>query len=115
METIRNDVPTETIHTLKVYGVRFYNLVSSFFTATTILWCLNVFAGAIEKVYSLGYRFGILYRSRLRQYIIRLIAGIILLSILLYEIGEKIYLNRREILSTLNQYRNAVGYYFTYS
>ena len=105
----------EAIETVIAWGAKIYALGSEIITVTTILWCLNFIATAIEKTYKAGYYFGIFYRKHLHQFVIKFIAGVILLCTLAYEGGVIVYNNRHKILPTLNIYHHRIGAQFVYA
>lgn len=105
----------EAIETAIAWGAKVYAIGSEIITATTILWCLNLIATAIEKTYKAGYSFGIFYRKHLHQFVIKFIAGVIFLCTLAYEGGVIVHNNRHKILPAVNTYRHWIGAQFVYA
>lgn len=105
----------EAIETVIAWGAKIYALGSEIITVTTILWCLNFIATAIEKTYKAGYYFGIFYRQHLHHLVIKLIAGIIFTLTITYEGGIIVYRNRHKIMPVIESYRHWIGSQFVYA
>jgi len=107
------------VETIATYGAKTYALASEVFTVGFIFWTINFMSNMIEKTYSAGIICGKFYRTKLHSHVknavIATLAFVILLSQLFYEGCKLVYTNRNEILENLNNFRNQVGSYFTYT
>jgi len=113
------ETAVEFVETAIAYGTKVYALASEIFTVSAILWTLNFLATSIQKVYNAGFVVGKFYRTYLHKHLksaaIRIIAGIIFVTILAFEGAAIAYNNRHQIIAQLNQFRNAIGRQFVYS
>ena len=113
------ETAAEVIQTVITYGTKVYAIGSEIFTVSALLWVLNFLANMIEKTYNAGLIVGKFYRTYLHSHcksaVLSIIAMSVLLSILFIQGCEKVYHNRQQILSNLNDFRNAIGRQFVYS
>jgi hypothetical protein len=107
------------VETIATYGAKTYTLASEVFTVGFIFWTINFMSNMIEKTYKAGIICGKFYRAKLHSHVknamIATIAFVIILSQLFYEGCKLVYTNRNEILENVNNFRNQVGSYFTYT
>jgi hypothetical protein len=113
------ETAVEFVNTAVAYGTKVYAFASEIFTVSAILWTLNFLANSIQKTYNAGLIVGKFYRTYLHKHLksaaIRIIAGIIFVSILAFEGAVVVYNNRHKIVPALNDIRNAIGRQFVYT
>ncbi len=100
-------------------GARTYAMASEVFTISIMLWALNALATLTEKTYTAGVAVGKFYKNNCHSLVVagakRGVAAMILVSDISWDATKRVYKNRDEILSNINDYRNAVGRAFVYT
>ncbi len=100
-------------------GTRAYAMLGEVLSVSVLLIALNTLATLTEKTYAAGVAIGTFYKTHLNKRVIWTMrngaALLITTSDIAWDYSKRAYKNREEILSNINDTRNAIGRAFVYT